>query len=56
VGRVFATARRVSLAMCFFPKRIFTLKVIRQAFVLVFLNVKIQRVIGTSATLHAEES
>jgi putative transposase len=53
----FLKQHAASLWQCdFFSKRIVTLKGIRQAFVLVFLNVKTRRVIATPATLHSDES
>jgi putative transposase len=53
----FLKQHAASLWQCdFFSKRILTLKGIREAFVIVFLNVKTRQVILSPATLHPTES
>jgi len=52
----FLKQHAASLWQCdFFSKRIVTTRGIREAFVLVFLNVKTRRVVVTPATLHPKE-
>lgn len=53
----FLKQHAASLWQCdFFSKRVLTLKGIRLAFVLVFLNVKTRQVVLSPATLHPEET
>lgn len=53
----FLKQHAASLWQCdFFSKRVLTIKGIREAFVLVFLNVKTRHVIFSPATLHPDET